>query len=189
MAAEQVTQPVNRGQAGSQREYPDWGNIAFPTGLYPEGSQGKQWEDLLRATVHCEVTTSQCKHRLTDIYGKRNFAEKRQMRAKWHANDLARQLSEEDSTCDKSDKICECLLVHCQQASLLSVLCCPVLSIGYMMSYCKASKAAHLAILARAAEELEYESEEAEEANTWDPFYAPIATAPLQQSLLRAGEN
>jgi hypothetical protein len=85
------------------------------------------------------------------------------MRAKWFANDLAWQLSEEDSTCDASEKVCECLLVHCQQASLLSVVCCPVLSIGYLMSYCKASKAAKLALLARAVEELEYESEEAEE--------------------------
>ena len=165
--------------ADSKSRFPDWGDFSARSGKYPPDSPGEQLEDLLRASLHNEVTASQSKFVLKEIYSKLNFQEQRAMREKWFANDFGRILAQEDSFFDQSEKCCECLLVHCQQASLLSVLFCPVLSIGYFCSFCKANKAAKLAQLAQAAEEQEYE------ADSWsEPFFEPLATAPLQQPLL-----
>ena len=165
--------------AASKSRFPDWGDFSERSGKFEAGSAGEQLEDLLRASIHNEVTASQSKRYLQEIFSKLNFQEQRLMRQKWHANDFGRQLAQEESLCDKAEKSCECLLVHSQQASLVTVLFCPFLSIGYFCSFCKANKAAKLAQLAQAAEEQEYE------ADSWtDPFFEPVATAPLQQRLL-----
>ena len=165
--------------ADSNSRFPDWGDFSVRSGRFEAGSEGEQLEDLLRAVVHNEVTASQSKFMLKEIYSKLNFQEQRAMRAQWHANDFGRQLAQEESICDWGEKVCECMLVHSQQASILSVLFCPVLSIGYVCSCCKANKAAKLAQLAQAAEEQEYE------ADSWtDPSFEQVASAPLQQRLL-----
>ena len=89
MADSKFTEPVNRGQM-SQNRFPEWGDFSVPSGKFQEGSQGQQLEDLLRASVHNEVTNSQSKFCLKEIYSKLNFQEQRAMREKWFANDFGR---------------------------------------------------------------------------------------------------
>ena len=94
-----------------------------------------------RAVLHEEYTTMQVKMEMKAVNSTLRFMERRSMRENYPADDLARQISE-GSLSNKCGVLCECLEVKASKASLASLVCCPILTCGYICAFCDA-KAAH----------------------------------------------
>ena len=90
-----------------------------------------------RAVLHEEYTTMQVKMELKAVNSTLRFMERRSMRENYPADDLARQISE-GSLSNKCGVLCECLEVKASKASLASLVCCPILTCGYICAFCDA---------------------------------------------------
>ena len=115
--------------------FPKWGN--WKTATLPEDHPAYWTENVQRAVLHLEYTCFQSKMELKQLNNTMRFVEKRAMRENYPADDLARQLSEKGLS-TKCAVLCECLEAKASRASIVSLLCCPILTCGYCCSFCEA---------------------------------------------------
>jgi hypothetical protein len=120
-------------------DFPDYGDWT-KSELAPE-DPNYHIDAVRRVIIHGEYTTMQVKMELKAVNSTLRFMERRSMRENYPADDLARQISE-GSLSNKCGVLCECLEVKASKASLASLVCCPILTCGYICAFCDA-KAAH----------------------------------------------
>ena len=120
-------------------DFPDYGD--WTKSELPPDDPNYHVDAVRRAVLHDEYTTMQVKMELKAVNSTLRFMERRSMRENYPADDLARQISE-GSLSNKCGVLCECLEVKASKASLASLVCCPILTCGYICAFCDA-KAAH----------------------------------------------
>ena len=116
-------------------KYPEWGD--WTTATLSKDHPSFWTEETKRAMLHVEHTCMQSKMELKQLNNTMRFVETRAMRENYPADDLARQLSEKGLS-TKFAVLCECLEAKASRASIVSLLCCPILTCGYCVSFCEA---------------------------------------------------